>query len=109
MSSNWVDEFDDAQRADWNSFVDHVRRDTVHKIAESAFVMSLVPSDEPDIKFAVELGLSIMLDKPIVAIAAPGVRVPARLRLVADEVVVADLDVEEGQAKVKAALARWAT
>jgi hypothetical protein len=39
------------------------------------------------VKFAVELGFSIMLDKPIIAVVAPGTQVPGKLVAVADEIV----------------------
>ena len=82
---------------DWQAFVRHVREDTIKKIDSSAFVMSLVPTGEPDVKFAVELGLSIMLDKPIIAVMQPGARVPAKLERVVDRLVEVDVDTEAGQ------------
>jgi hypothetical protein len=60
--------------------------------------MSLVPGkDDVDVKFAVELGLAIMLDKPILAVVQPGTEVPGRLRQVADAIIVTDLDTEAGK------------
>jgi len=91
---------------EWDEFVRNVREGTVKQIDSSAFVMSLVPSDEVDIKFAVELGLSIMLDKPLLVVAHRGRDVPDRLRRVADEVVEVDLDTEAGAAELSAAIAR---
>ena len=93
----------DRDREAWENFVQHVREDAVRKIDASAAVLSLVP-DEVDIKFAVELGLAIMLDKPVIAIATPGQRIPERLRRVADKIVEADIDLEEGQQRLRAAL-----
>jgi len=106
MSRDWMSELDPESREEWDAFVQNVRTDALVKIADSAFVMSLVPRDEPDIKFAVELGLAIMLDKPLIAIVQPGQPVPTRLRMVCDEVVEADLDLEEGRQQIAAALAR---
>jgi nucleoside 2-deoxyribosyltransferase len=58
----------------WEQFVHNVREDAVKKIESSAFVMSVVPeAEDVDIKFCVELGLAIMLDKPILAVVQPGV------------------------------------
>ena len=82
---------------EWKEFVDHVRKDALEKIAGSVATISLVPEGKVDIKFAVELGLSIMLDKPILALVMPGTTVPAKLRKVVDRVVVADIDTEEGK------------
>ncbi len=74
---------------------------------DSAMVMSLAPGDEPDIKFAVELGFAIMLDKPLFVVQMPGRHIPARLRMVADVVVRADLDTEEGQRVLATKLKRF--
>jgi hypothetical protein len=94
----WEEGLTAEERKNWESWVEHVRKDTVQKMDESAFVMQLVPSaDKVDIKFATEIGLSIMLDKPILAIAAPGAEIPAKLRKIADVIVYADIDTEEGR------------
>ena len=100
----WEEELTTRDRRDWNRFVQHHREHTVKAMTESALVASLVPSGETDVKFAVELGLAIMLGKPIVALALPGTEIPEGLRKVADLIVVADLDTDEGQRKVAAKL-----
>jgi len=82
---------------DWQNYVRRVKRELVPKIDASAYVMSLVPEGEPDVKFAVELGLSIMMDKPIIAVVTRGVKVPDHLVRVADEIVEGDLSTEEGR------------
>lgn len=88
----------------WDAFVADFRADAVSKIAESALTISLVPGgdeadDHFDVKFAVELGASIMLDKPIVLLAIPGRVIPPGLRRVAHAVIELehDLDTEAGQ------------
>lgn len=84
--------------SDWDDFIRWHRENTVQQMEKSAYVMSLVPdAKDVDVKFAVELGLAIMLDKPILAIVQPGNLVPDRLRQVADAIVVADLDTEAGK------------
>jgi hypothetical protein len=100
---DWMDNLTPDERGSWDSFVDHVRKDAVHKIADSAFVMSLVPGGDPDIKFAVELGLAIMLDKPIVPVAVAGRDVPPGLRRVAHAVIELehDMDTEAGQLEMQ--------
>jgi len=97
------DPFQDEQ---WHAFVRHFREDVVGKIAGSALTISLVPG-EFDVKFAVELGASIMLDKPIIAVVLPGAPVPARLRRVADLVIEADLDLEEGRRQLAEVLRKF--
>lgn len=94
------------QEAWWQEFVDHTRRQTLAQMVDSAIVVSINPGGEPDIKYAVELGLSIMLDKPILLVSMPGREIPERLRRVADEVVECDLDLEAGRQAVTEALQR---
>lgn len=92
MSEDW------AQGPEWDEFVAYQHKHTVKAMESSAYVMSLIPAAEKvDVKFAVELGLAIMLDKPIIAMVQPGVTVPPGVRKVARAVIVADLDTEEGK------------
>jgi hypothetical protein len=90
----------------WERFVDHVRKDALVKMTDSHAVVSICPPGEPDIKYAVELGLAIMLDKPLVVVVHPGRDIPEHLFRVADEVVFADLDLEEDRERLAAALRR---
>lgn len=102
---DWLDELSPEEREQWDSMVGHFRRDAVEKITGSAAIISLVPAKEDlDVKFAMELGAAIMLDKPIIAVAMPGVDVPPKLRLIAESVVEADIDTEEGRKDLAAAL-----
>lgn len=64
-----------------------VKEELVPKMEDSACTVSLVPEGETDVKFAVELGLSIMLDKPIILVVRPGTKVPEKLALVASDIV----------------------
>ena len=97
---SWTDDLGPEGREEWQRFVEFQREHTVKGIESSAFVMSLVPGGEPDIKFAVELGLAIMLGKPVIAVAMPGVPVPPGLRKVAAAVIEgASLDTEAGREK----------
>lgn len=69
-------------------WIRHVLDEMVPKLADSALVIQLVPNnDEGDVKFWVELGASIMYDKPILAIVTGGREIPEKLRRVADEIV----------------------
>jgi hypothetical protein len=72
----------------------------VPKVQDSAFCVSLCPTDESnriDAKFCVELGVMIMLDKPIIAVIAPGAPLPRKLELVADKIVHADITTDAGR------------
>lgn len=91
--------------SDWDDFVAYHREHTVKEMAKSAYVMSLVPDAEHvDVKFAVELGLAIMLNKPLLAVVQPGTAIPDRLRQVADAIIVVDLDTEAGKAEAAHAI-----
>jgi hypothetical protein len=95
--SDWEKELSEEDQAKWDEFVRFQREDTMQKMMESAFVISIVP-DESDIKFAVELGMAIMLDKPLMVVTTRlGQKLPPKLERVADQVVVADLDTEDGR------------
>jgi len=70
----------------------HVRRKLIPKISGSAVTISIVPNGQPDVKYAVELGMCIMLNKPILLFARTDTVIPERLRRVADEIIISDLD-----------------
>jgi hypothetical protein len=78
---------DDPEFIEWEL---HVRKSVVPKMADSALTVQLFPNGEPDIKFAVELGLSILLDKPIIVVCEPGQILPDKMLQVADKVVEVD-------------------
>jgi len=82
----------------WDEFAAYQRTHTVKAMESSAYVMSVIPAPgKVDVKFAVELGMAIMLDKPIIAMVQPGTPIPPRLRKVVDAVIVADLDTATGR------------
>ena len=87
--------------ADFQAFEAEVQEGLIPKLVDSACTVSLVPRGETDVKFAVELGMSIMLDKPILAIVQEGTSVPKRLLKVADRVIVGDMETSEGIAKLQ--------
>ncbi len=79
-------------------------------LEDSALTISVVPDQAgvDDIKFAVELGLSIMLDKPIILAVVPGRPVPAKLAKLADGIVEFDVDRDPAgtQRRIAAEVAR---
>lgn len=92
-------------------WVRSVLDDMAPKMAGSALVASLVPDGDGDVKFWVELGASIMMDKPIIAVVLGDREVPPKLALIADEVVRCPEGVDpaasdELQAAMKRVLAR---
>jgi hypothetical protein len=101
-----VTEFDWTEGWDYESWAEHIRSELIPMIGDSTFTMSLVPSGGGygDIKFAVELGVSIMLDKPIIALVMPGVKVPDHLVRVADRIVEIDFNEPDKTAKAVGAV-----
>lgn len=92
---------------EWAAFVKDVKKNLIPKLKDSALTISLVPEGKTDVKFAVELGFSIMMDKPIIAAVARGAKVPAKMVLVADEIVEIDFDDPElGAQRLKEAIDR---
>jgi len=90
---------DDPEFIEW---AERVQREVVPKIAGASFTVSLMPQGKPDIKFAVELGLSVMMDKPIILAVPTGSTVPAKLRALADDIV--EVDWSEGSPAVHSVL-----
>jgi hypothetical protein len=69
----------------------HVRENVLPMVEESNAFAAIAPQGEPDIKFCVELGLGLMLDKPIVVIARARRDVPPKLWLIAEAVLIGDI------------------
>ena len=90
------DPFDDPV---FRRFAAYALADMLPKLVDSKVAVSLAPHWHPgepknhgDVKYWVELGASIMLDKPIIVVAPPGQELPERLVRVADKVVRASMD-----------------
>lgn len=98
-----TDPWGDPEVREW---VGHVLTEVVPKMEASSVTVSLLPeSGRGDVKFWVELGASIMLNKPIIAVVVGDGEVPERLVRVADEVVrLSDLD--DGGEELAAAIQR---
>ena len=100
------DPFEDPE---WKAYVTHVQTELVPMIKGSTIGMSIVPTnpEDVDVKFAVELGLMVMLDKPIMLVCRIGSVLPERLKRVADEIVFADdFSAPEAQEQIMAAISR---
>lgn len=91
---------------EWKAYAAHAANDLIPKVTSSAVTLALVPDPETelDMKFCIELGACIMLDKPILGIAVPGQRIPERYLRVADEVLYIDLSTPEGQEELQQGL-----
>ncbi|HTF53616.1 MAG TPA: hypothetical protein VK735_39740 [Pseudonocardia sp.] len=99
--SDWSDD------PDAKKWLDHAQKTLPPMMRDSAICMSLTPANGvPDAKYAVELGMMIMMDKPIIVLVQPGTKVPEKLMRVADGVVEVDLakKPEESQQRINAAI-----
>ena len=83
----------------------HVEDEVTPMIEGSTVCISLCPPrDKVDIKFAVELGMMIMLDKPILVVAQTNDDIPAKMRLIADKIVIGQVGEPGFQERMIAAL-----
>ncbi len=94
---DWLDRLNEEELEGWNEFVRHYREDVLPRMEESALFMTVVSPARTDIKFAVELGMAIMLEKPIITVVVPGAHVPEKLRAISEAVVECDMDTGEGR------------
>lgn len=91
------------------AWIARVYDDMAPKMEGSEVVAQLVPdTPEADVKFWVELGASIMMDKPIVAIVMKGQSIPKKLEMIADEVIHIEEMNSEAADKLQAAFERVA-
>lgn len=83
--------------------------DLQHKVASSAFVLNINPGEEWDIKVAAELGMCILLDKPLVVVTWNGRPMPPGLARVATKVITLaePMDTPGGQLQLMAELAAF--
>lgn len=79
---------------EWNAYVIHVRQELYPKMRDSGMNVVLHPkrAEDVDTKLAVEIGLGLMLDKPIILVVPEGTVVSERMKRVADEIVYGDPD-----------------
>lgn len=89
----------------WDAYHAHAMETLLPMIGDSAVTISLCPHDgEADVKFALELGFSIMLSKPIIVVVDEGGTLPEGLAKVATAVVRGDLDDDDTQAALMAVI-----
>lgn len=92
----------------WNDLDRDFREHVLPSLLESAYMIQAAEAVDPDninLYAAIELGLMLLLDKPLIVVGRPGVAIPAALRraaaLVIDDV---DMAVPADQARVAAAI-----
>lgn len=95
---------------DVKSWMAGVAEELVPMLAGSDLNVSLVKGGkaaETDVKFAVELGFSIMMDKPILAVVLDGKPIPPKLLKIADGILnlhARELGTPAGQEKLTEAI-----
>lgn len=89
---------------DWQRVANHAREKLEPMVRKSAASMMFI-SGAVDPKLAIEMGYSILLDKPIIALVVPGAPVSDKVIRVADRIVEADInDVQGTRDRIAAAL-----
>jgi hypothetical protein len=86
---------------DW--FLDRAQNEMIPKMAESVFIIGIL-NGAVDAKIAVEVGAAVLLGKPILILALPGVAISEKLRRVADRIVECDVRTNAGRAAVNRAI-----
>ncbi len=87
---------------EFDKFADRVRKELVPKIKDSDLFVSITPEskEKVDVKFAVELGLAIMYNKPIIAVIQPGTQISEKFSKVVDRFVELDLTDPNGRQRL---------
>jgi len=85
-----------------DTWAEEVRRSLIPALDSAKVAVSIAPpaDAEIDVQFAVELGLSILMNKPIVLAVRPDQPLPAKLLRVADRVIDLPVDPEMFASKV---------
>lgn len=81
-----------------------VETQLIPMIKEAAMVSLIPPGEDPDVKVAVELGMTLLLDKPLILIVPEDRWIPVRLRRAADAVVEWSDDSAEMQRRMQEAM-----
>jgi hypothetical protein len=97
-----TDVFSDPRFVSW---AQRMRLYLVPKMESSGSVAFLMgPGGDVDIEQALQLGLCILMGKPLIVVVTDGREVPAKLRAIADHIVEGDLADETTRAAMNAAI-----
>lgn len=90
----------------WLEYAEYAREEMLPMLKGASITLAFL-NGEPDPKQACELGYMVLLDKPILAVVQPGVKVPDKLIRIADEIVEGgELDDPKFKERLLAAMAR---
>jgi hypothetical protein len=94
---------------EWRIVQKAAREDLVPRMLLSENVIMLQPDNSVDfdVAFAVEIGASIMLDKPLILIVDRGRTPYPRLARIADKVINVDMSTEEGREAAHKAVSQY--
>jgi hypothetical protein len=95
------------QRIDraWADYSESFRAGVLPQSLSSAVAITICsPGEKIDVQQATELGAMLLLDKPLIVVASPGVTIPSRMRRAAD-IVIEDWSPENTDAQDRLAAA----
>jgi hypothetical protein len=94
---------------EWRRFERDIRENMIPKMRDSAKVLVIAPdiSSEFDVAFAVQIGASVLLEKPLIVVVDEGRTVPPKLERIADRIVYADLKTTFGRQRVEQEMLRF--
>lgn len=77
---------------EWAAFEHNIRTNMLPKMRESATVLALAPdiSQDLDLRFAIQIGACILLEKPLLVLAMKGRTLPPKLVQIADRIIYAE-------------------
>ncbi len=87
-----TDPLDPFQSVEWERYAAHARATLIPMLRESAIGVVLTSSGDPDVKQALEIGMMILMDKPLLLIVDPGQVVPPKLLKLADAILQGPID-----------------
>jgi len=79
-----------SQEPEAQAWIKDVQENMVPRMQASGAVVS-IQQGTTDVKLAVELGMALLLGKPLILAVTPGVEVPEGLRRAADDIIEFDM------------------
>jgi hypothetical protein len=93
-----------------DEFLERARRSGMIDSLRSSAITMMIDADRPDLTMALQLGLSLLWEKPLLLVIKRGQKVPQRIRDLAEEIVELEeaggLNNPTNQAKTVAAIGR---
>lgn len=90
---------------EWRRYAEQMVSSTVPAMKDSKLFVSMGPTgDDPDVRMATELGLALLLGKPLVFIVEPGQKLPPALVRVADKIIYGEIQHPNTRKQLKEAL-----